>query len=247
LFEGQIDKLRNKEITFDVPEIPNPFETVSAQLDKLRGETKEYKHELGSVKEAFMNAFEEFTGIDLGAFKMPSMEDVQAVPTPDNTESKAVVKEVEEVVKKAMISMAEITAFTKDVVDTFTNSFGSGMANVVVQGEKVMDVLKNIGKLLLSSAIQKGLSLLLGGVGGGGIFGKLFGGIFGDGKATSVNDALITSSGSVVKFHPDDNILAMKDFSKLQTGGAMKVQVEGIVRGENIYISGTRGQERFNR
>jgi hypothetical protein len=40
------------------------------------------------------------------------------------------------------------------------------------------------------------------------------------GNATSVNDALITSSGKVVKFHPDDNILAMKDFGALgQSGG----------------------------
>jgi hypothetical protein len=40
------------------------------------------------------------------------------------------------------------------------------------------------------------------------------------GNVTSVNDALITSSGKVVKFHPDDNILAMKDFGALgQSGG----------------------------
>jgi tape measure domain-containing protein len=41
-------------------------------------------------------------------------------------------------------------------------------------------------------------------------------------KQTSVNDALITSKGQVIKFHPNDNILAMKDFGKL--GGIINQQ-----------------------
>jgi len=68
------------------------------------------------------------------------------------------------------------------------------------------------------------------------------------GTETSVNDALITSSGDIIKFHPDDNILAMKDFSKL--GGGMQemvVRVEGQLRGEDIFISGTRGQVAYSR
>lgn len=57
----------------------------------------------------------------------------------------------------------------------FTNSFGAGMANVVVQGEKLVDVLKNIGRLLASQAIQTGIRLLLtGGSGTGGLFGSIF-------------------------------------------------------------------------
>jgi len=31
----------------------------------------------------------------------------------------------------------------------------------------------------------------------------------------TVNDALITNKGDVIQFHPDDNILALKDLSKL--------------------------------
>jgi len=38
----------------------------------------------------------------------------------------------------------------------------------------------------------------------------------GGGSYSSVNDALIKKDGSVVSFHPDDNILAFKDGSKLQ-------------------------------
>jgi len=56
----------------------------------------------------------------------------------------------------------------------FVDSFGQGMANVIVQGKSLMDMLQNIGKLLLSSAIQTGIQLLLSG-GGSGITGGLFG------------------------------------------------------------------------
>ena len=106
----------------------------------------------------------------------------------------------------------------RDIAMDFTNSFGAGMANVVVQGEKLTDVLKNIGKLLMSSAIQKGIQMLLmgstGGVagglgflGGGGLFGKIF-----------TNDAIVRSNGSVVHLHPNDDVLAMKNFSNLGGG-----------------------------
>jgi hypothetical protein len=74
--------------------------------------------------------------------------------------------------------------------------------------------------------------LIFGGItggAGGGIFGSLFSGMFGGGNTTSVNDALIKSDGSVVKFHPDDNILAMKDFGKLgniNSGGDRTITVK---------------------
>lgn len=138
--------------------------------------------------------------------------------------------------KKMFVGLREV----QEIATNFTASFGSGMSNVIVQGKKLADVLKNIGKLLLSSAIQKGISLLLtGGLSGAGGFfggGGLFGSIFG------VNDALITSSGDVVKFHPDDNILAMKDFSGLGGmggGGSKKVMIENVLNldGREVYRS----------
>jgi TP901 family phage tail tape measure protein len=61
------------------------------------------------------------------------------------------------------------------IVDNFVHSFGAGMANVVLQGENLVDTLKNIGKLLASAVIQKGLQLLLSGglaSAGSGFFGS---------------------------------------------------------------------------
>jgi hypothetical protein len=79
--------------------------------------------------------------------------------------------------------------------------------------------------------------LLTGGVGGG-IVGGLFGRIF------NVNDALITSGGDVVKFHPDDNILAMKDFSNIG-GGSQHVTVTGRLSGPDLLISNARSERFF--
>jgi hypothetical protein len=91
---------------------------------------------------------------------------VQAFPTPD-------------ALKMPFISAGQAVNLLTDITSTFTSSFGQGMANVIVQGEKLRDTLKNIGKLLASAAIQKAISVLLtGGLGGAGFFGQ-GGGIFG--------------------------------------------------------------------
>jgi TP901 family phage tail tape measure protein len=55
--------------------------------------------------------------------------------------------------------------------------------------------------------------------------------------STSVNDAMITNSGKVIKFHPNDNILAMKDFSKLGGGGDVTVNNRLFIDGREVAIS----------
>ena len=139
----------------------------------------------------------------------------------------------------------QVTNALMGITNTFTSSFGQGLDNLIVAGERFSDILSNIGKQLASSAIQTAISALLtGGLGGGGFFGiggGLIGSIFG------VNDALITSQGDVVRFHPDDNILAMKDFSALGAGRSQKVQVtvDGAIRGDTIHLANARGGSIF--
>ena len=169
-----------------------------------------------------------------------------------NVDSEKFPKEMRDALQRTEDIARDKFNILSSIANDFTSSFGQGMANVVVQGERLVDVLKNIGKLLLSAAIQKAISLLLSGGlasagtgffgSGGGILGKLFG------TATSVNDALITSGGNVVKFHPNDSILAMKDFSKLGAmGGGQRVEVFGKISGQDIFISSDRGGSTFNR
>ena len=58
----------------------------------------------------------------------------------------------------------------------------------------------------------------------------------GSGSFTSVNDALITNRGEVIQFHPDDNILAFKDSSKLKG--------RGIVINNTFNINGSGDPDR---
>lgn len=99
-----------------------------------------------------------------------------------------------------------------DIAVRFTDSFGQGMANVIVQGNKLVDTLRNIGNLLLSSAIQKGLSILLtGGLSGvtgffgdgGGLFGSIFGGLFAEGGRPPVGKVSIVGERGPELFVPD--------------------------------------------
>ena len=97
------------------------------------------------------------------------------------------------------------------LANNFVNSFGQGMANIVVQGEKLQDVLRNIGRLLLSSAIQLGIQLLLTGGTGGSITGGLFGAL-GFGKTSSITSGAVASAGAVVGSINNNNMQLSGDF-----------------------------------
>nr|BDD43946.1 hypothetical protein 10 [bacterium] len=85
-------------------------------------------------------------------------------------------------------------------------------ALVAAAKQAVRDMLAEFAKL----AVIKGIGKLLG-IDGASSFADIGGGLFK--KLFSQSDALITDGGTVHKFHPQDNILAMKDFSSLNTGG----------------------------
>jgi hypothetical protein len=85
------------------------------------------------------------------------------------------------IVTAQMKLMESATVMAQQTAISFTDSFGAGMANLIVQGGKLTEVLSNIGKLLLSSAIQTGIKLLLMGTSGFGVTGGstgLLGGLF---------------------------------------------------------------------
>ena len=128
-----------------------------------------------------------------------------------------------------------ITSFAETLGDAFSGKiegaeqfFGSLLAIVA-------DFTDQLGKLLIASGIasiefKKLLTNPVAAIAAGTALvvlatatrNLLSEGLGGGGKETSVNDALITSKGQVIKFHPNDNILAMKDFGKL--GGIINQQ-----------------------
>ena len=123
------------------------------------------------------------------------------------------------------------------IVADFTDQLGksliaSGVAALAFKALKLNPVAAIAAGTALVAAATATRNLLSEGLGGGG-------------KETSVNDALITSKGQVIKFHPNDNILAMKDFGKL--GGIINQQpaalnnigspsVNNIRRVQPIYL-----------
>jgi hypothetical protein len=147
--------------------------------------------------------------------------------------------------RRGFIPLAEtpaiISAMTAEMViaqqfaNQFTDSFGAGMANVVLQGENLIDVLKNIGKLLLSSAIQTGLKLLLMGTSGFGVAGGttgLFGKLFGAVSPVPVPVASVMPSISSIP-------TAVMGAGTSQMSGSFKLQ------GTDLIMSVNRSQRQF--
>lgn len=128
----------------------------------------------------------------------------------------------------------------KDLTRDFSEFANIGIQafdRLIFQSEKLSDVWRSLGRQLA----MKGLFTLL--TGG---FGSAAGGFSGGLKSMfRVNDAMVTSKGDVVQFHPDDNILAMKDFSKLMPAGqsgqpsGRKTVIENVINidGRVLYRS----------
>ena len=185
-------------------------------------------------------------------FEMPNLAmqtTIQRADMPDEGESieERMIQRFENVAEKSKVKVKEVNNEVKKTVDVL-GDWGNMLTNLfdtlVFETSRFGDVLKMVLRQLASKAFLTFLQVVVGG--GFGALGQMgFAGFFK--KVVGVNDALITSSGDIVKFHPDDNILAMKDFSGLGGGQNIHVTVSGQLRGEDIFISGTRGQVAYSR
>ena len=185
-------------------------------------------------------------------FEMPNLAmqtTIQRADMPDEGESveERMIQRFENVAEKSKVKVKEVNNEVKKTVDVL-GDWGNMLTNLfdtlVFETSRFGDVLKMVLRQLASKAFLTFLQVIVGG--GFGALGEMgFGGFFK--KVVGVNDALITSSGDIVKFHPDDNILAMKDFSGIGGGQNIHVTVSGQLRGEDIFISGTRGGARYSR
>ena len=185
-------------------------------------------------------------------FEMPNLAmqtTIKRADMPDEGESveERMIQRFENVAEKSKVKVKEVNNEVKKTVDVL-GDWGNMLTNLfdtlVFETSRFGDVLKMVLRQLASKAFLTFLQVVVGG--GFGALGQMgFAGFFK--KVVGVNDALITSSGDIVKFHPDDNILAMKDFSGIGGGQNIHVTVSGQLRGEDIFISGTRGGARYSR
>ena len=222
----------------DVPD-KSDFTPFGSFADSIGGAVDFIKGKLGELAQSF-------------GFEMPNLAmqtTIKRADMPDEGESveERMIQRFENVAEKSKVKVKEVNNEVKKTVDVL-GDWGNMLTNLfdtlVFETSRFGDVLKMVLRQLASKAFLTFLQVIVGG--GFGALGELgVGGFFK--KVVGVNDALITSSGDIVKFHPDDNILAMKDFSGLGGGQNIHVTVSGQLRGEDIFISGTRGGARYSR
>jgi len=227
----------------------NPFRQMANNLGELKVEQGEYNNEFKTLGEYISSGVEGLAEM-LGLSEL--LKGITA-ETAQETEADDATPKVDPVIAEQSISLlGRIKKFTQqithnakvmnDAYKALGDSVADAFTTALMQGTSLLDQLKELGKVILGKSFQMLLSFALGGgmkIGGeaiGGFFGAE-GGLFGAiGKAlfkgkTSVGDALITDSGKVVEFHPNDNILAMKDLGGLQTqGGTQNMQLGGEFR-----------------
>lgn len=145
-----------------------------------------------------------------------------------------------EAMQLPFISAAQAATLLTDITNIFTNSFGQGMANVIVQGEKLIDTLKNIGKLLASAAIQKAISVLLtGGLGGTGFFGSgggIFGAVLGKLTGKAVGGPVFSNTPYIVGERGPELFMPNRSGSIIPNGQLMGGAMQGGA--SNINLNG---------
>ena len=118
-------------------------------------------------------------------------------------------------------------------IDTITGFFGSLWENIIGIFQSGKDMIMGIVDDILGfpGDIADALQSIPG-----------LGGLIETGlNVTGVNDAMITSKGDIVEFHPDDDILAMKDFGKL--GGGSKVVNLSVHLEGGYYLDRNAGRK----
>lgn len=231
----------------------NPFRMMANNLEGLKTEQGEYNNEFKTLGDYILSATQGLAEM-LGISELLQGTTAQ---TAQETQTDDATPKVDPVIAEQSISiLGRIKNFTQqithnakvmnDAYKALGESVADAFTTALMQGTSLLDQLKELGKVILGKSFQMLLSFALGGgmkIGGeaiGGFFGTE-GGLFGAiGKAlfkgkTSVGDALITDSGKVVEFHPNDNILAMKDLGGLQTQGG----VQNMNLGGEFRIKGT--------
>lgn len=180
-------------------EFGSRMESITATMDIVHGAFMRFVGDLGIAKSS---AEETTRSVDSLRVAMDSV----AVSTQNTSRAFAQVNSTAGEMPDAIVRSQVALEVLQPITDRFVNSFGDGMANVVLQGEKLSDTLRNIGRLLASAAIQQGIKLLLSGGlssagsgffgSGGGLLGAIFGGITGSPVAGTLGQVQV--SGQLV-------------------------------------------------
>ena len=216
-FQMLIDSYNFLARRLGMDEIQTSF---NENLDSMRMEVGQFEHEFSSFTDSVLGFIDDMSGVDLAEMfrlgEMPEMtnfEDTNAGAFQEELE--AIDRAMEDILGDGVDTTHRLTEGFQEA-EVAGRSMGEGIAETFSRalffGQKLSDTVNNLLRQFASQAFVAGIGALAGG--GGFSLAGVVGSVFG------VNDAMITSRGDVVKFHPDDNILAMKDFSNMGGGAS---------------------------
>ena len=258
-------------------EVFNPFDGLAETLEDLKVETKEYKTEFGSLTDSIKDGLKGID-IDLGGGIFGKSGSAAATTPTKKEEPKsrsmqeaydalfgegawAAYQEDKRLKEEQLASTQRWKNSIKEYSLEISKSFADSFAEVIVSGENLwdgltnifVDILKQIGKMIVKALILAAVFAMIPGMGGLGasqvtgfkdILGSLMGGAFADGGRPPVGKMSLVGEKGPELFVPGSSGTIIPNHA-LGGGGAVIPDVR--ISGNDLLIVFDRAERRKNR
>ena len=258
-------------------EVFNPFDGLAEKLEDLKVETKEYKTEFGSLTDSIKDGLKGID-IDLGGGIFGKSGSAAATTPTKKEEPKsrsmqeaydalfgegawAAYQEDKRLKEEQLASTQRWKNSVKAMGLQISESFADSFAEVIVSGENLLggltnifvDLLKQIGKMIVKALILAAVFAMIPGMGGLGasqvtgfkdILGSLMGGAFADGGRPPVGKMSLVGEKGPELFVPGSSGTIVPNHA-LGGGGAVIPDVR--ISGNDLLIVFDRAERRKNR
>ena len=258
-------------------EVFNPFDGLAEKLEDLKVETKEYKTEFGSLTDSIKDGLKGID-IDLGGGIFGKSGSAAATTPTKKEEPKsrsmqeaydalfgegawAAYQEDKRLKEEQLASTQRWKNSVKAMGLQISESFADSFAEVIVSGENLLggltnifvDILKQIGKMIVKALILAAVFAMIPGMGGLGasqvtgfkdILGSLMGGAFADGGRPPVGKMSLVGEKGPELFVPGSSGTIIPN-NALGGGGAVIPDVR--ISGNDLLIVFDRAERRKNR
>lgn len=258
-------------------EVFNPFDGLAEKLEDLKVETKEYKTEFGSLTDSIKDGLKGID-IDLGGGIFGKSGSAAATTPTKKEEPKsrsmqeaydalfgegawAAYQEDKRLKEEQLASTQRWKNSVKAMGLQISESFADSFAEVIVSGENLLggltnifvDLLKQIGKMIVKALILAAVFAMIPGMGGLGasqvtgfkdILGSLMGGAFADGGRPPVGKMSLVGEKGPELFVPGSSGTIIPN-NALGGGGAVIPDVR--ISGNDLLIVFDRAERRKNR
>lgn len=200
---------------FKFPEGLNFWNTIAEGLEDAKGEQTEYNKELKTLNDYLEEAkklLAQIFGISGATGETKTEEKTGETATSTDTVNEGLAKQ-----KTFLQSILEIFPNLIESMKSYILGFTDGLAQIIMYGGKVEDILKDIAKQMASKALSKLFELFLFGGATGGL-GSIFGGFFGGGGGVLGNvfpkifGASAVSAGAMVPALSGQNVMVGGQF-----------------------------------